>query len=72
LGRLGPDPRGGLTRLFGGDAGAGRPSRGKGHIPFGRQATAWEIAHAALFFMSDESVYVTAQTLAVDSGLSGL
>ncbi|MGY4222864.1 NAD(P)-dependent dehydrogenase (short-subunit alcohol dehydrogenase family) [Bradyrhizobium sp. USDA 4503] len=54
------------------EAGAGRPSRGKGHIPFSRQATAWEIAYAVLFFMSDESVYVTAQTLAVDSGLSGL
>lgn len=54
------------------EAGAGRPLRGKGHIPFGRQATAWEIAYAVLFFMSDESVYVTAQTLAVDSGLSGL
>jgi NAD(P)-dependent dehydrogenase (short-subunit alcohol dehydrogenase family) len=54
------------------EAGAGRPSRGKGHVPFGRQATAWEIAYAVLFFMSDESVYVTAQTLAVDSELSGL
>jgi NAD(P)-dependent dehydrogenase (short-subunit alcohol dehydrogenase family) len=53
-------------------AGAGRPSRGKGHVPFGRQATAWEVAYAVLFFMSEESVYVTAQTLAVDSGLSGL
>ena len=54
------------------EAGAGRASRGKGHIPFGRQATAWEIAYAVLFFMSEESVYVTAQTLAVDSGLSGM
>ena len=54
------------------EAGAGRPSRGKSQVPFGRQATAWEIAYAVLFFMSDESVYVTAQTLAVDSGLSGL
>jgi NAD(P)-dependent dehydrogenase (short-subunit alcohol dehydrogenase family) len=53
-------------------AGAGRPSRGKARTPFGRQATAWEIAYAVLFFMSEESVYVTAQTLAVDSGLSGL
>ncbi|MFZ2156283.1 MAG: SDR family oxidoreductase [Bradyrhizobium sp.] len=53
-------------------AGAGRPSRGKGHVPFGRQATAWEVAYAVLFFMSEESVYVTAQTLAVDSGLSGM
>lgn len=53
-------------------AGADRPSRGKAGAPFGRQATAWEIAYAVLFFLSDESVYVTAQTLAVDSGLSGL
>jgi NAD(P)-dependent dehydrogenase (short-subunit alcohol dehydrogenase family) len=53
-------------------AGAGRPSRGKGNIPFGRQATAWEVAYAVLFFMSEESAYVTAQTLAVDSRLSGM
>lgn len=53
-------------------AGAGRPSRGKAHLPLGRQATAWEVAYAVLFFLSDESVYVTAQALAVDSGLSGM
>jgi NAD(P)-dependent dehydrogenase (short-subunit alcohol dehydrogenase family) len=53
-------------------AGAGRPSRGKASTPFGRQATAWEIAYAVLFFLSDESVYITAQTLAVDAGFSGL
>ena len=41
-------------------------------IPFGRQATGWEIAYAVLFFVSDESVYVTGQTLAVDSGLTGI
>ena len=51
---------------------AGRPSRAATNVPFGRQATAWEIAYAALFFLSDESVYVTGQTLAVDSGLTGL
>lgn len=51
-------------------AGAGRPSRGKGeNLPFRRQATGWEVAYAALFFMSNESAYVTAQHLAVDSGL---
>jgi NAD(P)-dependent dehydrogenase (short-subunit alcohol dehydrogenase family) len=51
---------------------AGRPSRARSAIPFGRQATGWEIAYAALFFVSDESVYVTAQVLAVDAGLTGL
>jgi NAD(P)-dependent dehydrogenase (short-subunit alcohol dehydrogenase family) len=50
----------------------GRPSRGAARTPFGRQATAWEIAYAALFFISEESVYVTAQILAVDSGLTGI
>ena len=53
-------------------ASAGRPSRAATGVPFGRQATAWEVALAALFFVSDESVYVTAQTLAVDGGLTGL
>ena len=51
---------------------AGRPDRTSAGLPFGRQATAWEIAYAALFFISDESVYVTAQTLAVDCGLTGM
>ncbi len=53
-------------------ASGGRPSRDRTRIPFGRMATGWEVAYAALFFMSDESVYITAQTLAVDSGLSGI
>lgn len=50
----------------------GRPSRGTAPQFFGRQATGWEIAYAALFFMSDEAAYVTGQTLAVDSGLTGI
>jgi NAD(P)-dependent dehydrogenase (short-subunit alcohol dehydrogenase family) len=50
----------------------GRPSRAGARTPFGRQATAWEIAYAALFFVSDESVYVTARVLAVDAGLTGI
>ncbi len=53
-------------------ASAGRPSRSAAGVPFGRMATGWEIAYAALFFMSDESVYVSAQTLAIDSGITGL
>jgi NAD(P)-dependent dehydrogenase (short-subunit alcohol dehydrogenase family) len=50
----------------------GRPSRARAPVPFGRQATAWEVAYVALFFTSDESVYVTAQILAVDSGMTGI
>lgn len=54
-------------------AGAGRKSRGAGEgLPFRRQATGWEIAYGTLFFMSNESAYVTAQHLAVDSGILGM
>ncbi len=38
-------------------------------VPFGRQGTAWEVAHAALFLMSNEASYVNAQCLCVDGGL---
>src|SRR3954468_21835624 len=57
---------------LGRQASAGRPSRSAAGVPFGRMATGWEVAYAALFFMSEESVYINAQTLAVDSGITGL
>lgn len=47
-----------------------RPGRTKGRLPFGRQATAWDIAYATVFLLSDEACYVTGQTLAVDGGAS--
>ena len=53
-------------------ASRGRPGREKTPVPLGRQGTGWETAYAALFLISDESAYVTGQTLAVDGGLSGL
>ena len=51
-------------------ASAGRPGRERTRIPLGRQGTAWEVAQAALFLLSDESSYVTGQTLVVDGGLA--
>ena len=53
-------------------ASRGRPNRTSTNIPLGRQGTGWETAYAALFLISDESAYITAQTLAVDGGLSGI
>jgi len=55
---------------MGRDASRGRPSRAARPLPFGRQGTAWEVAHAALFLVSAESSYVNGQVLIVDGGLS--
>jgi len=53
-------------------ASRGRPNRATTNVPLGRQGTGWETAYATLFLLSDESAYITGQTLAVDGGLSGL
>jgi NAD(P)-dependent dehydrogenase (short-subunit alcohol dehydrogenase family) len=46
------------------------PAREQVRIPLRRQGTAWEVAYAALYLLSDESSYVTGQTLIVDGGLT--
>jgi NAD(P)-dependent dehydrogenase (short-subunit alcohol dehydrogenase family) len=46
------------------------PLRERVKIPADRQGTAWEVAYAALFLLSDESSYVTGQSLIVDGGLT--
>jgi NAD(P)-dependent dehydrogenase (short-subunit alcohol dehydrogenase family) len=53
-------------------ASRGRPSRARTPVPLARQGTGWEVAYAALFLLSDESSYVTGQSLIVDGGLSAL
>ncbi len=46
------------------------PLRDQVKIPARRQGTAWEVANAGLFLISDEASYVTGQSLVVDGGLS--
>jgi NAD(P)-dependent dehydrogenase (short-subunit alcohol dehydrogenase family) len=53
-------------------ASAGRPSRDRTPVPLRRQGTAWEIAYATVFLLSEESSYITGQTLVVDGGLTAL
>ena len=50
----------------------GRPSRGRTRVPLGREGTAWEVADACVFLLSDRASYITGQHLAVDGGLSTL
>jgi len=38
-------------------------------VPLGRQATSAEIAPLFVYLASDESSYVTAQTLSIDGGI---
>lgn len=39
-------------------------------LPMGRAGTAWEVAYAAIFLLSNEAAYVTGHTLTVDGGFS--
>jgi NAD(P)-dependent dehydrogenase (short-subunit alcohol dehydrogenase family) len=49
-----------------------RPSRARTPVPLGRQGTAWEVAQATAFLLSDEASYITGQSLVIDGGLSAL
>ncbi len=50
-------------------ASARRPDRATRPLPFQRQGTGWEVAHAALFLISHDASYVNGQDLLVDGGL---
>jgi NAD(P)-dependent dehydrogenase (short-subunit alcohol dehydrogenase family) len=48
---------------------AGLIARRNAQVPMGRMGTAWDVAHAVLFLVSDEAQYITATEIVVDGGL---
>ena len=46
------------------------PGRTARSLPFGRQATAWEVAYATVWLLSEESSYVNAHPLVLDGGVT--
>ncbi len=53
---------------LGREASSRNPARTARRLPFGRQATAWEVAYAAVWLLSSESSYVNAHPLLLDGG----
>jgi NAD(P)-dependent dehydrogenase (short-subunit alcohol dehydrogenase family) len=57
---------------LGREASSRNPSRTARRLPFDRQATAWEVAYAAVWLLSDEASYINAHPLVLDGGATGV
>ncbi len=58
-----------VTSGYGGDVEEMNKKR-DAQVPMGHMGNAWDVAHAALFLVSDEARYVTGVQLVVDGGLT--
>ena len=59
-----------LAQRYGKDYKEFREQR-EAQVPMGSMGDAWDVAHAALFLVSDEAKYVTGQKIVVDGGITG-
>lgn len=57
---------------LGRDASRRNPARTARRLPFGRQATAWEVAYATVWLLSAEASYINAHPLVLDGGATSL
>ena len=57
---------------LGREASRRNPGRTARALPFGRQATAWEVAYAVIWLLSAEASYINAHPLVLDGGMSAL
>ncbi|OAL47008.1 oxidoreductase ucpA [Pyrenochaeta sp. DS3sAY3a] len=59
-----------MAKRYGKDYEALKATR-DAQVPMGSMGDAWDVAHAALFLVADESRYVTGQKIVVDGGITG-
>ena len=59
-----------LAKAIGGGDLAALIAKRDSNVPTGRMGTAWDVAHAILFLVSDEAHYITGTELCVDGGMS--
>ena len=61
----------GLADRYGGGAGYEQYKKKRDEqVPMGRMGDAWDVANAALFLVSDEARYITAQEIVIDGGIT--
>jgi NAD(P)-dependent dehydrogenase (short-subunit alcohol dehydrogenase family) len=59
-----------LVRQLGSNDAEALVAKRHASVPMGRMGSGWDVAHAALFLLSDEAGHITGTELVVDGGIS--